>query len=855
MRLTRDLQSVTRPLALILLSTSLTFAQGVVAPAGIYVVNEASNNQPVTSAYASGMLASSAYQNVITGHAIFVPIVQVLPSVTIWGQFNWNWTYVDTLIQTAMSHNKVFSLEFEMGFQNNSGYVNSLPAGWVAACGANCAPQFRTWSTGGTSDQCIEGYVPLPWMSNVQQFWSALAVALAAHLHQTGAYGSLTMIHIPGVSTYDEELRLPSGFPRPASTATQVCPDGTAAFPNVQNDASQARWNSLGYSDSAVVSGFTVIATAFAQAFPDKTLGLSLLNPGATGVVDFPNFTNDAPGTVASQLVKAAGTIAPGRIQIQSDDLDVDAPLPEVIAFANQFNDAIGWQTNKHGGTGAACNSTPCTPDGPNSPFLQLLETGSVNNGRYLEVFSADVAAYPQSFAAAASAKLYPSTAFASAGGFTRVLAHAADGDNFKTEILLTNASPDPAPYSIQFNDERGLRASQGFVLELGSLSGTILPGASATIRTAGEGPNTFQGWAEIFAPAEVGGSVIYSQDTGLPSIQEGTTNYASVQSADFFVPFDNTNNAVTSMALVNPSTVNTPITVTVTLRYLGGTSETLSLPSIPARIHTSFDFRTQFPNSVNRSGVAEFVSSSAIAAVVFSFNSTGAFTSIDPVLAGPAGGTTVRNLAHTADGNGFKTEVLLTNGGPSPAQYTLRLNDTLGNPITSGFQLEAGTLTGTITPGEAATIRTAGLGSETVGGWAQLTAPSSVGGSVIYSQKTTLPSIQQGTSTITGTLSNDFFVPFDNSSGALTSMALTNPGGASATITVVVRYSNGTQETLAFPTLAAGNHTAFIFTSQFPNSMGQMGVAEFQSTVPLSVVAFRFNSTGALTALNAVSQ
>ncbi len=844
-----------RPIALLLLCASLTLAADVITPAGIYVVNEASNNQPATSAYASGMLTSSAYNNVVAGHAIFVPIVQVLPSVTLWGQFNWNWTYVDTLIQTAMSHNKLFSLEFEMGFQNTPLYVNSLPAGWVAACGANCAPQFRTWSTGGTADQCIEGYVPLPWMVNVQQFWQALAMALAAHLQQTGAYSSLTMIHIPGVSTYDEELRLPSGFPRPASTATQTCPDGTPAYPNVQNDASQSRWNSLGYSDSAVVSGFTVIATAFAQAFPDKTLGLSLLNPGATGVVDFPNFLNEAPGAVASQLVKAAGIIAPGRIQLQSDDLDVDAPLPEVIAFANQYNDAIGWQTNKHGGTGAACNSTPCTPDGPNSAFLQLLETGSVNNGRYLEVFSADVASYSQSFAAAASAKLYPSAAFASAGGFTRVLAHAADGNNFKTEILLTNASPAAAMYSIRFNDERGLAASQGFTLELGSLSGTILPGASATIRTAGEGPNTFQGWAEIFAPVEVGGSVIYSQKTGLPSVQEGTTNYASVESTDFFVPFDNTNGAVTSMALVNPSTANTPVTVTVTVRYLGGTSETVSIPSIPARIHTSFDFPTQFPNSVNRSGVAEFVSSSAVAAVVFSFNSTGAFTSIDPVLAGPAGGTTVRDLAHAADGNGFKTEVLLTNSGPSPAQYTLRFNDNLGNPITSGFQLETGTLTGTISPGESATIRTAGLGSQTLGGWAQLTALSSVGGSVIYSQKTTLPSTQVGTSTITATLSNDLFVPFDNTNEASTSMALTNPGGADATITVVVRYSNGTQETLPFPTLAAGNHTAFVFTSQFTNSVGQMGVAEFQSSQPLSVVAFRFNSTGAFTALNAVNE
>src|SRR3984957_15181645 len=222
---------IVQPLALLLLSTSLTFAAGVTPSAGIYVANETANNQPVTSAYASGMLTSSAYNNVVTGHAIYVPIAQVLPSVTIWGQFNWNWNYVDALVQTAMSNNKAFSIAFEMGFQNTSGYVNSLPAGWVAACGANCAPQFRTWNTSGTAAQCIEGYVPLPWMPNVQEFWQALAAALAAHLQQTGAYSSLTMIHIPGVSIYDEELRLPTGLPGPAATNTQTCPDGTPAYP------------------------------------------------------------------------------------------------------------------------------------------------------------------------------------------------------------------------------------------------------------------------------------------------------------------------------------------------------------------------------------------------------------------------------------------------------------------------------------------------------------------------------------------------------------------------------------------------------------------------------------------------
>ena len=43
------------------------------------------------------------------------------------------------------------------------------------------------------------------------------------------------------------------------------------------NDADNSRWQSLGYSDTAVINGFKAIATAFAQAFPDRFLGLSFL--------------------------------------------------------------------------------------------------------------------------------------------------------------------------------------------------------------------------------------------------------------------------------------------------------------------------------------------------------------------------------------------------------------------------------------------------------------------------------------------------------------------------------------------------------------------------------------------------
>src|SRR6185312_8557192 len=108
-----------------------TACTSVPVPSGIYVLNEASNEQPVTTAYVAGLTAAPAYVNDIVGHAIFTPIAKILPSITTWGQFNWDWSYLDSLVQTALSNHKKFSVELETGFQSSSTYSQSLPAGFA----------------------------------------------------------------------------------------------------------------------------------------------------------------------------------------------------------------------------------------------------------------------------------------------------------------------------------------------------------------------------------------------------------------------------------------------------------------------------------------------------------------------------------------------------------------------------------------------------------------------------------------------------------------------------------------------------------------------------------------------------
>ena len=392
-------------------------AAGVPSPAGIYVLDDASNEKPTAQLYAPGLFTSEAYRNDVTGHAIFIPITKILPVVTTWGEFAWDWRFLDTLVQLAVTNGKKFSIELETGYQSSTTYLQSLPAGFLAAAGPGSAPLFDVWTTGGAAGRCISAYVLLPWVPQVRQFWAAAAGALAAHLRQSGAYDLLTLVHIPGLSVYDEEIRLPTGIPKPTTADTLPCPDGRRAYTAVIDDADTARWRGLGYSDTAAINGFSAIAKAFADSFPDRVLALSLFPPAVKGI-DFPNLTRDSVGYVAARIVKEVSAIAPGRVQVQADDLDGNYAEAEVMSLARLNADSVGWQTNKHGGSGAGCDgggTGSCGQDGPASLYYQILQNGSATGGRYIEVWSADVVSFPESFAAAKSAGLYDLTGIAAA--------------------------------------------------------------------------------------------------------------------------------------------------------------------------------------------------------------------------------------------------------------------------------------------------------------------------------------------------------------------------------------------------------------------------------------------------------
>jgi len=399
--------------------------QAAVAPTGLYVVNDASNERPLSQVYSpssSQLLDARSYQDGVSGLAIFVPIAQVLaPVAKKWGQFEWDWSYLDTLAGDAISAHKRFSLAFEVGYQAPptspptppppTTYPKSLPTGFASMCdaaagGQTCAPLFDVWLNGGhAGGRCVSAYIPLPWVKPVRLFWQDLASAVSTHLQHTvvdgrSEYSALTLVHVPGLSVYDEEIRVPAVlYPSNPKGSPAPCPDGTNPATSIPQSLSLLS-SKYGYSEQSVESGFETIAGYFASAFPDKYLALSIF-PGTA----FPGGQSDA---IEQQIISTVAGLAHRNLLLQSDDLDLSSDktaehaMQRVTALARANKALVSFQSNKRGGEGAACDRGSCLPDNANGPYAQLLSNGKTLGASYIEVWSYDVVTHPTAVCAIA---------------------------------------------------------------------------------------------------------------------------------------------------------------------------------------------------------------------------------------------------------------------------------------------------------------------------------------------------------------------------------------------------------------------------------------------------------------------
>jgi hypothetical protein len=444
--------------------------------------------------------------------------------------------------------------------------------------------------------------------------------------------------------------------------------------------------------------------------------------------------------------------------------------------------------------------------------------------------------------AACASVSI-PVTVSVAPSTVNEVAAHLADGNGWRTELVLVNDGQIPASYTVNFVGDNGSPLSTSVVNQgkSASFAGVIPVGGSRTLQSDGSPATTQSGWAQISSMQGVSGLAIF-QSNLQPQLQEAAVPLQYAGAAQLMFPYNNDAGSVTGVAIAAPG--GSQQSIAPVQRNPGGQPFAADPPwPIPANGHNDWIFPADFGQ-----GVAEIDSpnGSPIYGLGIRFSNFH-FTSIDGVR--PAFPST-KIVPQVVDEATARTTFMLVNTDVVPATFTINFwadNGTaLRLPFTDGTS--ASTITNTIPVGGSQVIQTLGANTlpASVEGWAEVISAQSLGGTAVFSYQATG---QEAAVPLQPRGGNSMVLPFDNAAGQVLGIAVANVDAAQdATVTETIRDENGTPLSQRIFPVNHHQHTAFLLGSPagIPASVPR-GVVQYDSNVEVYVLGIRYNG-GAFT-------
>jgi hypothetical protein len=217
--------------------------------------------------------------------------------------------------------------------------------------------------------------------------------------------------------------------------------------------------------------------------------------------------------------------------------------------------------------------------------------------------------------------------------------------------------------------------------------------------------------------------------------------------------------------------------------------------------------------------------------------------------------------LPQVADGGGWKTSITLVNMDTEPAQYTLEFFRNGGSPLVLDFvSIGRGSIvSGTLPVNGSVVIETLGTAQTNSQGFALLDSPNfkDVNGYGIFRQQVAGRPDFEAVTPFSSMFDDDFILPFDNSGGFTTAMAICNPDSyTSATVTVAFYDQLGNRTYLDQFTLMPLEQAAFALPVRWPATANKRGTAVFQvSGWGAPALGLRFNDSGAFTSTHTLSR
>ncbi len=195
--------------------------------------------------------------------------------------------------------------------------------------------------------------------------------------------------------------------------------------------------------------------------------------------------------------------------------------------------------------------------------------------------------------------------------------------------------------------------------------------------------------------------------------------------------------------------------------------------------------------------------------------------------------------VSQVAAGGGWDTTIWLVNRNPGPIQIKIVFRGDEGSALTLPFtvtqagvskQVTASTIEETIAPNTTLVAATGAVSSSTQG-WAEVLSSNALGGFAVFryagASEVTVPLISQSTSSFT--------MPFDQTGGYKTGVALVNLSGWQANLSVTVWDQYGNQIlsqpfSLAQADGSGHGHDSFMLADRLPATAGTRGIVQFQS-------------------------
>lgn len=445
-----------------------------------------------------------------------------------------------------------------------------------------------------------------------------------------------------------------------------------------------------------------------------------------------------------------------------------------------------------------------------------------------------------------------------------------AAAGKFRTSITVTNNDTVPAIVTLRFyKSDPATRSTVAWFPQMDNNEKidniTIPVNSSWTVQTAGAPETISSGWAEVACSTCVGNSkgvsglAVFRQVQPDGRIQEAAVPINSMPMQRNLLPYDNTNGFVTSMAIVNLSGSETARVRVAFRDSLGRLLRVDRLKDIPARGHFAFELAREFPSVAGTRGTADFwILSGQISVLGLRFSPTGAFTSFEAQsLSRRVFGR--RSIPQVADGGDFRTSITLVNNEATTANVRLRFwqDDTAGatKPWTVAFTTGENPDLLTIAPGTSITLETNGTSPTVQAGWAEVVTDQWVTGYAVFRQTSQTRPAQEAAVPVNVATPMRYLMPFDNTGGFTTSIALANLSDSTpAQVNFTFRDAQGLRLLqAALPDLPLRGHRAFRVIDLWPDMDGKRGTLEISSlSGEVTVLGLRFSSSGAFTSFKA---